>query len=416
MRTFEAFGRRLEYVPALGERTIEIPMSLAALKCFRPEQTVEVGSVLPTNLNVIPGGKVTHRIIDRFDPNYDHTDACTVDYTGLDVLSISTLEHFDVGDHDNPDVGGKKGPECLEKILKEARRYFITLPLGYNKPMDDYVQHSGHQVWCFHETSGPTNQSPNTPPEWQEVQPVLWGSAYATPFHYANTLVVLTNVPWMVDGTGHIGTIISDCFNAADQETTKAKIMPEVFAVESQTGPKTRMFLNALLGCVQQPVYLEIGLRYGGSFLSALSGNQVRVAYGIDRDNPEGYVSIRDALVKNNRLLDREPNTSGRRILHLEGCWQFEPDRITEPVNVFFYDGPHDQADHRKALVHYAPCLAKDFIYIVDDWNEMKVKDGTKEGIEATAMEVMYEEERSGGENMVDKYYNGLWVAHLRKP
>jgi hypothetical protein len=419
MRTFEAFGRKLEYFAGLGERTIEVPMAIEALKAFNPLKTIEVGAVMPYNLTAFPDGKVHHRVIDKFDPTCEQIDGCDFDYHGWDVLSVSTLEHFDVGDHGNTEINGIKGPECLEKIIKESSRYFITIPLGYNKPMDRYVQHSGHRCWLFKQAAGPTNAIPDTKPVWIEAKnpsQVDWETEYASPFHYANAVVVLTNIPWIMEGTGWM----SQCFDngLAAAEALQSKLTEVVLAIESQTGPMTRHLLNNLIASFATPVvYLEIGLRYGGSFISALYENQVKQAYGIDLPVIENVVGIRETMLANlNRFITPASPAWNRITLHFEGCWTFEPHRLRTPVNIYLFDGPHTEEDHRMALVHYAQCLDRNFIYLVDDWNWDATRNGTEKGLKETGFEVVHSQSRFGSDNMADRFFNGLWVAHLRKP
>ena len=41
----------------------------------------------------------------------------------------------------------------------------------------------------------------------------------------------------------------------------------------------------------------------------------------------------------------------------------------------------HTEKSHFQALNHYLPCLDDEFIYLVDDWNWQRVKDGTNQAI-----------------------------------
>ena len=69
--------------------------------------------------------------------------------------------------------------------------------------------------------------------------------------------------------------------------------------------------------------------------------------------------------------------------------------------NVFFYDGPHSQLDHKFAFTKYAEFLADTLIFIVDDFNQRRVREGTREGIIANGnFEIIFE-------LVIDSRWNG---------
>lgn len=203
MRTFQAFNREFEYYAELGERCVEIPIALEVCLSIQPDDMVEVGYVVArqiTDRKLIPSRK-SHAVIDLFDPHPDcqHEDAGKMRYDGLFVLSISTLEHFDMPDHGNTEVGGHRGRDCLLKILKESTGYFITWPLGYNKKFDRDVRETGVEVYMLGQINGPTNEHPDVLPEWVEMQLNNWTIEYGKPFHYGNCVAIVTNVPWIMN-------------------------------------------------------------------------------------------------------------------------------------------------------------------------------------------------------------------------
>jgi len=196
MRTFTAFNRQYEYFPELGERTIEIPIALDVYKRIYPKKIIEVGYVLARQIaerKLFPRNKA-HRVIDLFDPSpqCENMDGCLADYREAFVFSISTLEHFDMPDYGNEKSGGNKGMQCLERIMSQASGYFITLPVGYNKAMDAAVRSLGVSLAMFKEVSGPTNEFPDEPPIWRQLEEPDWSVEYGKPFHYANGIVVIS--------------------------------------------------------------------------------------------------------------------------------------------------------------------------------------------------------------------------------
>jgi hypothetical protein len=203
MRIFKAFNREFEYYPELGERTVEIPLAFEVYGRVYPAKIIEVGYVLARQMvhrRLFPERKL-HRVIDLFDldPRCENIDAGLVDYTGAFVISISTLEHFDMADHGNLDTGRNRGVECLLKILKESAGYFITWPLGYNRAFDASVKELGVPVAMLRQVSGPTNETPDVLPEWVLLPKPDWSIQYSKPFHYGNGVAIISNVPCILN-------------------------------------------------------------------------------------------------------------------------------------------------------------------------------------------------------------------------
>ena len=202
LRTFKAFNRDFEYYPELGERTVEIPIALAAYSGINQDNVIEVGYVMARQIkdrhlaHALP-----NRIVDLFDttPECENIDAGLVDYTGAFVLSISTLEHMDMPDYGNTDTGRNRGVKCLIKMLNESAGYFITWPLGYNKHFDAGVMSLGVDVFMLHQNKGPTNSDPHVLPEWEQLPTPNWSIQYGSPFHYGNAVGIISNVPWIMN-------------------------------------------------------------------------------------------------------------------------------------------------------------------------------------------------------------------------
>ena len=91
--------------------------------------------------------------------------------------------------------------------------------------------------------------------------------------------------------------------------------------------------------------------------------------------------------------------------------------------NIYMYDGDHHRESHYKALVHYYNCLDDTFIYIVDDWNDERVRIGTDDAIRHLRLRVLYEKEIrltfDNSHTPIDiareTWWNGIYVAILQK-
>lgn len=198
MKTIAFMGQELvllqqEDPPAaalhIGERTLEVPMAWAfqrAIDCgLAATRMLEVGAVLPYHVDR-PGstGPILHRVIDPYDPfaACDQRDAETVDFTGRDVLSISTIEHMGLYEYGNPLFDPDKGWRVFEKIVGSAARYLVTFPLGYNLKLDARVAQSACPRQLYVQTS-PFNT-------WAPAVTEDWAIAYGRPFPWANAICV----------------------------------------------------------------------------------------------------------------------------------------------------------------------------------------------------------------------------------
>ena len=87
------------------------------------------------------------------------------------------------------------------------------------------------------------------------------------------------------------------------------------------------------------------------------------------------------------------------------------------------YDGNHTSESHYKALSYFYECLDDTFIYIVDDWNDKRVRDGTYNAIKSLNFKTIYEKEirltfdntHTPIEEASQTWWNGIYVAILQK-
>ena len=57
------------------------------------------------------------------------------------------------------------------------------------------------------------------------------------------------------------------------------------------------------------------------------------------------------------------------------------------------YDGHHNEKSHYDALNYYLPCLEDEFIYLVDDWNLYRIRDGKINSIKDNNLKILYQKE-----------------------
>ena len=126
-----------------GERRIELPIGHDFLNKFEPESVIEVGSTLFNQ------GRSGHKVVDLYDTSHPHimnVDGAVFDYTGFNVLSVSTIEHFDDKIVDGVWRTGvemtDKGFLTIKRIFETAKSYLITVPIGIHTRMDASISNS----------------------------------------------------------------------------------------------------------------------------------------------------------------------------------------------------------------------------------------------------------------------------------
>lgn len=115
------------------ERKIEVPMGREWLNAH--PNSWEIGAVTPY---YFPG--LCRFVVDPFDPSPLVTHRCSMfdlDFTGLEVLCISTIEHIGEGHRASKEYTVFDG---YKKITSEASKYLITAPLGYKKSIDAFIR------------------------------------------------------------------------------------------------------------------------------------------------------------------------------------------------------------------------------------------------------------------------------------
>lgn len=122
----------------MTERGFELALArdvVGAWKSSGEQSIIEVGAVTPY---YFPG--MIKDILDAYDShelvNYK-MDLLDYDFTGKNVLSISTIEHVGTGDYNLEKK--EDAVFALNKLLKESKHCLITWPIGYNKKLDKYV-------------------------------------------------------------------------------------------------------------------------------------------------------------------------------------------------------------------------------------------------------------------------------------
>jgi hypothetical protein len=197
-------------------------------------------------------------------------------------------------------------------------------------------------------------------------------------------------------------------------EKNISKINDEILAMDGMTGNKTRHFYNNIVN-IEDARYLEIGTWKGSSVCSAMYNNNATI---LCIDNWSEFGGPKNEFLINYNKFKGSNNANFIE----EDCFILDTTKIGK-FNIYMYDGNHTSDSHYKALEHFLNCLDDIFIYIVDDWNCLEVREGTLNAINMLNLSILYEKElRLTQDNTHTPYplaretwHNGIYVALLKK-
>lgn len=131
-------------VPTSGfrssERAIEIPLAIDFLSNHvGTEPVVELGCVLPYYI-LKRDNHISYDLADKHPQSIkkDIRRMSDDDLRG-NVVSISTIEHIGMDEYGIETKGDASAVDVLRRIVANAKRYFITFPLGHNAELDEYI-------------------------------------------------------------------------------------------------------------------------------------------------------------------------------------------------------------------------------------------------------------------------------------
>ena len=119
--------------PNTNERRGELPLAFWFIENYN-DDLIELGEVT----DFYRDGK--HPVYDlcKSKENTIVMDILDVDYKGKNVVSLSTIEHVGNGDY-GYEKSDNKALDVLNKIIKDAKNYLISFPIGYNRGLEKVI-------------------------------------------------------------------------------------------------------------------------------------------------------------------------------------------------------------------------------------------------------------------------------------
>lgn len=168
------------------ERLVELPLAKLFLETYgHREDLIEIGCVTPYYFDVY------HNIYDLQDkhPKNQKLNAKFVDTKNKYVLSISTIEHFNISGYNISSDNFLDPAEWLTKTISNSLGFFITFPMGFNSILDDFILKSSITT-SFLSRSGNSNTWIQKNKSELSPKDIMYDFSYTT---CANTIAVIEN-------------------------------------------------------------------------------------------------------------------------------------------------------------------------------------------------------------------------------
>ena len=164
--------------------------------------------------------------------------------------------------------------------------------------------------------------------------------------------------------------------------------------------------------------YLEVGSALGATACAALKDNSLEVIcidtwkdtyqpdngiFEMPANNKEDFVANIKRFKGDNRVIVYESDMFDVNLSEID------------PVDFFFYDGPHDPATTAKAIKYFSNVFADEAFVLVDDANWDGVVAGTDAGIKAAGLDVVYSKVILNDQEDLTAWWNGFYLLVVRK-
>lgn len=196
--------------------------------------------------------------------------------------------------------------------------------------------------------------------------------------------------------------------NAIEMAKNHQSKMDQVaWSVPALSSLKIRHLMNNL-GAISTR-YLECGVHVGGLFCSTIANNRLLTATANDsfasdesgevKYEPQFRSNVTKCLPDNTIFTFRKGNT-----------FEIPPINIPNGIDLYLFDADHSYESQRKAMTHFLPAMADEFIVCVDDWQYGDVKVATMEGLHESGCSILFQEELVNPEPYTeDQHLNDLW-------
>ena len=184
------------------------------------------------------------------------------------------------------------------------------------------------------------------------------------------------------------------------------------------TSARVKTLLNTIASKVD--TYMELGCALGSTFCATVQNNKLDA---IAIDNWEVNIQPDRKDLKNlpsNSFFKFEENLANTKTeatvnVINKDLFNLDVAPYKDSIQMWFYDGPHDEILTAKAVKKYASCFTKEAVLIFDDANWKGVVDGARAGINAAGLTASYEKIILNEQEDPSGWWNGLYVVVVNK-
>lgn len=193
----------------------------------------------------------------------------------------------------------------------------------------------------------------------------------------------------------------------------QSKMDETAWSVPALSSLKIRHLMNNL-GAISTR-YFECGVHKGGLFCSTVRNNDnILIACANDSfesDNDSDDKALPQFEV--NAVKCKSDDTVFTLIIG--DTFSKDPRSVPDQIDLYLFDADHSYESQRKAMTHFLPAMADEFIICVDDHDWQDVWLGTHDGLKEANVDILFEEPFKGGDHDNDGWWNGFYVALLKK-
>lgn len=191
----------------------------------------------------------------------------------------------------------------------------------------------------------------------------------------------------------------------------QSKMDATAWAVPALSSLRIRHLMNNF-GAISTK-YFECGVHKGGLFCSTIRNNS-NLEWVVANDNWASDETSEDKAYP--QFIDnvkKTINATTNFVTLKEDTFKLTADEIG--FDLYLFDADHSYESQRKAMTHFLPAMADEFILCVDDYDWEDVWKGTQDGLDEAGVEVLYEHMFIGNDHDNDGWWNGFYVALLKK-
>lgn len=160
--------------------------------------------------------------------------------------------------------------------------------------------------------------------------------------------------------------------------------------------------------------YLEIGSAMGATAAAVAQNNDIQI-HCVDKWEENIQPELDVFALPNNTKKEFDKNVSGDNItIHDGDLFAVDKSKLND-IDLFFYDGPHDEITTAQAVEYYADTLADTAILVFDDFNWQGVVSGANQGIQNAGLTVINHRVITNNVENPTQWWNGLYILVVQR-